>query len=198
MEEGSEKCPKCKGQGKVRYRLWDTHFIIGYLIAHKKGEYLDKIFFQLKLIKISCPLCRGDGIYVWVKVATQSEVAKEFEIASGNMDIYLLKCVDKWFPNATHQVKYIKVNMISRQPEKIIELSQRHYEGIKLNNRLLSMSAEELYDLTEKCFKYKFALMGLAESELTGSKIREILESIGLSEFVPDKFAYPGPYDYPS
>jgi len=198
MEEGLEKCPKCKGQGKIRYRLWDTHSIIGHLIAYKRGECLDETIFYLKLIKISCPLCRGDGIYDWIKVTTQFDVAKAFKIASGNMDIYYLKCVDKWFPNATHQVKDIKVNRIFRQPEKLIELSQRHYVGIRLNNRLLSMSAEELNDLTKKCFKYKFILMGLEESELTGDKIKEILESIGLSEFVPDKFAYPGPYDYPS
>ncbi|PQP32823.1 hypothetical protein C6A36_02445, partial [Desulfobacteraceae bacterium SEEP-SAG10] len=74
----------------------------------------------------------------------------------------------------------------------------KNYVGIRLNDRLLSMSAEELYELTEKVFKYKSALMDIDESELTGSKIKEVLESIGLTDFVPDKFAYPGPYDYPS
>lgn len=198
MEEGFEKCPKCKGQGKIRYRLWDTHSIIGYLIAYKRGACLDDTIYHLKLIKILCPLCNGDGIYDWVKVATQSDVAKAFKIASGNMDIYYLKCVDKWFPNPTHQVKYITVNRLFRQPDKLIEISQKNYVGIRLNDRLLSMSAEELYELTEKVFKYKSALMDIDESELTGSKIKEVLESIGLTDFVPDKFAYPGPYDYPS
>lgn len=195
MEEGLEKCPKCNGQGKIRYRLWDTHSIMRDLIAYKRGKCLDNTTIYLELLKITCPLCRGDGIYDWVKLATQSDVAKTFEIVSGNMDIYYRKFLNKGFQNATRQMKIIMVYKMFRQPEKLIELSQKHYVGIRLNNRFLSMSVEELADLIEKSFKYKPALAGLKESELTDSKIIEILKSIGLSEFVPDKFAHPGPYD---
>jgi hypothetical protein len=163
----------------------------------KRGEDLNETIFHLKLVKISCPLCRGDGICDWVKKAMLSDVEKSFRIAAGNMDIYFLKCVDKWIPNATHQTRYITVHRMFQNPEKLIELSQRHFIGIKLNNLLLSMSAEELHDISVKCFDYKSDLMGLKESELTGSKIKKILDSIGLSDFVPDKFADPGPYDYP-
>jgi len=58
-------------------------------------------------------------------------------------------------------MQWIKVYGMFRNPEKLIELSQKHYAGIKLNHRLLSMSADELYDLSVKCFEYKPALMGL-------------------------------------
>ena len=80
----------------------------------------------------------------------------------------------------------------------MIELSQEHYTNINLNNQILSMSADELHDTTVKCFDYAHSLLAVDEDELTGSKIQEILESVGLSDFVPDKFAYPGPYDYPN
>ena len=192
-----EKCPKCKGQGKIRYRVWDSHSIIGHLIAYKRGHNIDQAFLNLLLLKILCPLCGGDGIYDWVRATTRGDINKNFEILTGNMDIYFAKCLNKWIPNPTHQTEWIKVYGMFRNPEKLIELSQVHYTNIRLNNHLLSMSADELTEITKKCFEYSHSLLQVDEDELTGNKIREIFESVGLSDFVPDKFAYPGPYDYP-
>ena len=52
MKEGIQKCPKCKGQGKIRYRVWDSHSIIGYLIAYKKGEPVSEASLVLRLLKM--------------------------------------------------------------------------------------------------------------------------------------------------
>ena len=193
-----EKCPKCKGQGKIRYRVWDSHSIIGHFIAYKRGDNLDEAFLNLQLLKILCPLCDGDGVYDWIRAATRKDVIKDFEILTGNMDIYFAKCLNRWIPNPTHKTRWIKVKGMFRDPEKLIELSQKHYTNIKLNNQILSMSADELHDITVKCYDYYHSLLKVYEDKLTGNKIREILESVGLSEFAPDKFAYPGPYDYPN
>jgi hypothetical protein len=114
------------------------------------------------------------------------------------MDIYFAKCLNKWIPNRTHQMQWIKVSRMFRNPDKLIELSQRHYNNIKLNKKVLSMSADELYDITLKCFDYSQSLLAIDEDDLTENKIREIFESVGLIDFVPDKIAIPGPYDYPS
>ena len=198
MEEGFVTCPKCKGQGKIRYRVWDSHAIIGYFIAYKRGVLSNKEFLNLKLLKIVCPLCGGDGIYDWIKAVTRKDVLKDFKILSGNMDIYFGKCLNKWVPNPTHQMQWIKVCGMFRNPRKLIELSQRNYTNIKLDNQILSMSADELTDITKKCFDYSHSLLKVYEENLTGNKIREIMESVGLSDFAPDKFAYPGLYDYPS
>ena len=198
MKIGIEKCPKCNGQGKIRYRVWDSHSIIGHLIAYKKGDPLDEAFLILRLLKIICPLCGGDGIFDWIKNARRRDVLKDFEILTGNMDIYFATCLNRWIPNPTHQTKYIKIFRMFRKPEKLIELSQGHYTNIKLNNQVLSMSADELHDITLKCFDYSHSLLQVDEDKLSGDKIREIFESVGLSDFAPDKFAYPGPYDYPN
>jgi hypothetical protein len=198
MEVGLVNCPKCIGQGKIRYRVWDSHAIIGHFIAYKRGAFLDNVGLNLKLLTIICPLCGGDGIYDWIKAITRKDILANFKILSGNMDIYSRKCLNKWVPNPTHQMQWIKVYGMFRNPKKLIELSQRHYTNIKLNNKILSMSADELTDITKKCFDYSHLLLKVDEENLTGNKIREILKSVGLSDFAPDKFAYPGPYDYPS
>jgi hypothetical protein len=150
------------------------------------------------LLKIVCPLCGGDGLYDWIKNARRRDVLKDFKILTGNMDIYFRLCLNKWVPNPTHQMQWIKVYGMMRNPKKLIELSQRHYTNIKLNEQILFMSADELTDITEKCFDYAYSLLKVYEDQLSGNKIREIFESVGLADFAPDKFAYPGPYDYPS
>jgi hypothetical protein len=198
MKIGIEKCPKCKGQGKIRYRVWDSHSIIGHFIAYKRGYNLDEAGLNLELLKILCPLCGGDGNYDWIMNAMRRDVLKDFKFVTGNMDIYFAKCLNKWVPNPTHQTKWIKVNRMFINPEKLIELSQEHYTNIKLNKHVLSMSAGELHEITIKCFEYSTLLLQVDEDKLTGNKIREIMESVGLSDFAPDKFAYPGPYDYPN
>jgi len=40
------------------------------------------------------------------------------------------------------QMQWIKMYGMFRNPEKLIVLRQKHYVGIKLNNRFLSMSAD--------------------------------------------------------
>jgi hypothetical protein len=127
MSLGMTVCPKCKGQGKIRYRVWDSHSLIGHFIAYKKGENLDDCVFNLKLLKIICPMCDGDGCCDWVRVVMRSKVRKNFKILTGNMDIYFAKCLNKWIPNRTHQMQWIKVSRMFRNPDKLIELSQRHY-----------------------------------------------------------------------
>lgn len=166
-----KKCPKCNGQGKIRYRVWDSHSIIGHLIAYKRGQNLDQSYLILRLLKIICPLCGGDGLYDWVKATTRGNALKNFEILSGNMDIYFAKCLNKWVPNPTHQVRYIKIYGMFRNPRKLIELSQAHYTNIKLNNQILSMSARELTVITKKCFLYSDLLLQVDEEQLTDKKI---------------------------
>jgi hypothetical protein len=198
MEEVLQRCKICNGQGKIRYRVWDSHSLIGHFIAYNRGHNLDQTKLYLKMLKIVCPLCGGDGIYDWIKAVRRRDVLKNFVFVSGNMDIYFAKCLTKWVPNPTHRMQWIKVCRMFRDKRKLIELSQRHYTNIKLNNKILSMSADELTDITKKCFDYSHRLLSISEENLTGSKIREIMKSVGLSDFEPDKFAYPGIYDYPS
>jgi len=194
-----EECPKCKGHGKIRYKVWNSHSIIKILIAYKKGASLDNVYLNLRLLKIICPLCDGDGFYDWVRVTRRNEVLKNFQVLTGNMDIYYLKCSPKWIiPNSTHQRRLITVFGIFDKPEKLIELSQRHYNNIKLSNKVLSMSVDELQKLSTKCYEYFSLLFAVDENDLTSNKIQEILETVGLSDYMPDKIAIPGPYDYPN
>ena len=60
------------------------------------------------------------------------------------------------------------------------------------------MSHDELFALEAKLVRYKVDLDTLPTQEITEDRIREILKHRGLEDFMPDKFAYPGPDDFPS
>jgi hypothetical protein len=190
-------CPKCKGQGKIRYRIWDSTQIIDHFIRYNEGASLDNTSLTLELLKINCPLCDGDGFNDWVRVTRRGNVLKNFKIVKGNMDIYRMKCLPYGVPNPKYHRECIEIYRMFQKPEKLIELSQRHYINIKLNKKILSMSTGELSDVRDKCFRYERELFHLKGNDLTGNELRKIFKSIGLSDFLPDKFAYPGPYDYP-
>jgi hypothetical protein len=199
MKEGFEKCPKFKGSGWIRYRVWDTQFILSLLVALKSGVPAEKLNLELMLIKMRCPLCDGDGIHDYIRAVTRADVLKSFTVLKGNMDIYISRCVEKWDPySRTHRTKTIMIKKMFKTPNKLIEFSQQHYQGIKLNKRILSMSLNEISNLSGKSTDYRISIIKIYKDELTEEKMRNTLLKNGLSEFIPDKIAIPGPYDYPT
>jgi hypothetical protein len=81
--------------------------------------------------------------------------------------------------------------------DKIVELSQERYMGIKLNAKVLAMNPDELGDLYDSVVEYQGYLMALPKREITRNRIRAEITKRGLADFMPDKFAYPGPDDFP-
>jgi hypothetical protein len=199
MEEGIEICPKCKGQGSKRYRLWDNETIVENLIRLKKGCSIEKLAWSMWLIKIRCPLCDGDRIYDWVRCATKGHISKEFAAHEGCMELYWAKAAEHWPVNSkTHAWFYVKDLPLYQYPVKLIECGQKRYRKIKLNKDVLSFDLSQLRALRKKikdCYK---ELMKTPGSQVTEEQIISGLKSFGLSEYVPDKIVHPGPDDFPT
>jgi hypothetical protein len=71
------------------------------------------------------------------------------------------------------------------------------HTGIKLNPTVLAFSPDELLDLSKSIVEYDCHLTSLPKQEVTEEVINGELTRRGLGDFMPDKFAIPGPDDYP-
>jgi hypothetical protein len=198
MESGFEVCPKCNGKGIMRYKVWESRLVLlGFPLSKTDKE---RATAHMWIIRIKCPGCDGSGKIDWVKTATRgSTLDRPFAALEGNMDIYFSRAVESWPSNCpTHVFKMAKVGYLPEHAGKIIELSQVRYTGIKLNPVVLTLSADGLNDLYNLVVEYQGYLMSLPGEEVTEQRIRDELTSRGLGDFMPDKFAYPGPDDVPN
>ena len=151
------------------------------------------------LVKIRCPLCGGDGIFDWIKKATNGHIKRSFASLDGNMDLYQAKAVRNWpLQSSTHKIHFVRDCKMYNHLEKLIECSQERYIGIKLNKSVLSMRVRHLEKLCNQMDQFRNIVTELPESEITEERFKEEFESQGLSEFMPDKFAHPSPDDFPN
>ena len=198
MTNGIEQCPRCKGQGKRRYRLWDNETVVENLIRIKKGVPIDELAWSMWLIIIRCPLCDGEGLYDWVRRTTKGHVSEEFSKHEGFMELYWAKAVEHWPSNSnTHTWLYMRDTPLYRHPEKLIECAQKRYRKIKLNQEVLSFGLSQLRDLRKRiknCYKN---LMKIPGPKVTENLFFSEFKSFGLSDYMPDKIAHPGPDDFP-
>ena len=198
METGIQKCPKCQGQGVKRYKGWSTRFILWNFIRLKAGYPLQELDYSMFLLKIRCPLCGGDGIFDWIKKSTNGHIKRSFASLEGNMDLYQAKAVRNWpLPSSTHNIHFVSDCKMYNHLDKLIECSQKHYIGIKLNKSVLSMGVRHLEKLCNQMDQFRYIVINLPESEITEERFKEEFVSQGLSKFMPDKFAHPGPDDFP-
>ena len=58
------------------------------------------------------------------------------------------------------------------------------------------MSVDELSDLSEKSNEYRMSLIEIRKDELNEEKMKNAILECGLSEYIPDEIAIPGPYGY--
>jgi hypothetical protein len=198
MTLGMDVCPKCEGHGLIRYRVWDTQIILSFFVAFKSGVPAERLDLELLLLKMRCPLCDGDGIHDFVRGVMRAKVVESFNVVKGNMDIYCYNCANKWVYNPSrYQIKNITIKNMFKTPDKLIEFSQQHYTGIKLNKRILSMSLNEISDLSEKSADYIMSLIDINRDDgLNEEKLKNAILDCGLSKYIPDEIAIPGPYDY--
>jgi hypothetical protein len=158
----------------------------------------ERLDLELLLLKMRCPLCDGDGIHDFVRGVMRAKVVESFNVVRGNMDIYCYNCANKWVYNPSrYQIKNITIKNMFKTPDKLIEFSQQHYTGIKLNKRILSMSLNEISDLSEKSADYIMSLIDINRDDgLNEEKLKNAILDCGLSKYIPDEIAIPGPYDY--
>jgi hypothetical protein len=197
MENGFEVCPKCNGKGVMRYKAWDSRQILLSLAALKRG--LPRGTGLVWVISIECPRCDGAGKIDWVRKAVIGSVLPTpFKALDGNIDIYYFRALKSWpRKSSTHRYRAAGIKYSSRHIGKILTLSQARHTGIKLNPTVLTLSADELLDLCKSIVEYHCHLTSLPNQEVTEEVIKAELTRRGLGDFMPDKFAIPGPDDYP-
>jgi hypothetical protein len=76
-------------------------------------------------------------------------------------------------------------------------LGRLRYTGIRVTPRLLAASLDELLELYNLLSEYESFLTTLSKEEATEEIIKAEITRRGLAEFMPDKFAHPGPDDFP-
>lgn len=197
MEPGFAVCPKCNGRGFMRYKVWRSAGVIMGLLRIKDGNDLGMA--HVLIIRITCPGCDGSGIIDWVMRANRGEtLIRPFIKPEGNMDIYL-RALQLWLLNSpTHYCRETEITFSAKKVEKISELSRVRYTGIRLTSRLATLSHDEVFDLFQSLTLYEGFLSFLSKENLTEEELKAELTRRGLAEFMPDKFAYPGPDDLPS
>ena len=195
MEEGYKKCPKCVGNGRHEYVYFQIGTILQNLASFKKGNAMNTLEYSARQIRIVCPFCKGAGKVDWIEWATRKNYSKPFSKLEGCLDLLLDELrVHLWSSNPPDLNRIELIDDISAysNPENIIKLSQKRYdEPIKLNNDFLSMTSDELKKIK--------GLLNWHHLEITKpyteEKIGEYLKKVGLSQYKPDKFAYPEPND---
>jgi len=198
VEPGIQKCPKCNGQGVKRYKFWMSDSILRNLIYLKAAYPIEELEWSMILLKIRCPLCDGDGIFDWVKKTTKGHInKKKFKKLNGNMDIYWFMSAGIWPVNSVTHTHYdVRDIYLYKNLENIIQCSQKRYRGIKLNNSVLSMRVRHLEALCNKIDSFYNIVSKLPKKQITKGRIIKEMNLLGLSEFLPDKFVYPGNDDF--
>ena len=195
MEEGFEVCPKCRGRGFLRYKVWRSQGVLEYLSRIKMGNELG--IAQAYIVRIPCPGCDGSGIIDWVRTATRGETLKRpFIKPEGNMDIYL-RPIPAWINSPTKYCRPRNICVPGKSVDEILELSEIRYSGIKLNRRVLAFSLGELFEVHHSLSEYDRTLISLPDRDVTEERIRAELTNRGLAEFMPDKFARLEPDEFP-
>jgi hypothetical protein len=197
MKPGFAVCPKCKGKGVVRYKACESRRVILSLLKLKTGR--KRATDSMWLIEITCPGCDGTGRIDWISRSMRgTTLIRPFASLEGNMDLYYFRAVESWPRNCpTHKYSPVRTYYFKDRMDKIVELSQERYMGIKLNPGVLAMNPDELGDLYDSVIEYQGYLMALPKREITRNRIRAEITKRGLADFMPDKFAYPGPDDFP-
>jgi hypothetical protein len=196
MEPGFAACPKCSGRGFMRYKVWDSIGVIMNLLGIKEGD--DRGEVPVFTVRITCPGCDGSGIIDWIWRANRGETLKRpFVKPEGNMDICFRTLQLRSFYSPTHYCLPRLITFPARKVDKILELSQVRYSGIRLTPRLLAASLDELRELYSSLLEYEGFFRTLSKEEVTEEIIKAEITKRGLAEFMPDKFAYPGPDDFP-
>jgi hypothetical protein len=195
MEEGYKKCPKCEGKGKHEYVYSQIGTILQNLASLKKGNAIDTLNCSARRIRLICPFCEGDGKVDWVKWAMRKNFSKPFSKLEGCLDILLDELwANLLYSNPPDRNGIERIDDISEysNPENIIKFSQKRYdEPLKLNNDFLSMNADELKRIEGLLDWHHLEIT----KPYTEEKIGEYLKKVGLSQYKPDKFAYPEPND---
>ena len=197
MEPGFAVCPKCSGRGFIRYKACESRRVILSLLKLITGR--KRATGSMWLIEITCPGCDGTGRIDWISRSMRgSTLIRPFARLEGNMDLYYFRAVESWPRNCpTHKYALVRTHYFREHMEKIVALSQTRYMGIKLNDKVLAMNPDELDDLYNLVIEYQGYLMALPKREITRNRIRAEITKRGLADFMPDKFAYPGPDDFP-
>jgi hypothetical protein len=198
MVSGFQVCPKCNGKGVKRYKVWDSRQILLSLAALKRG--LQRGTGLVWLISIRCPGCDGSGKIDWIIRARRGDILiRPFTALDGNIDIYYFRALKLWPRNsATHRYRGKGFTYSAPNINKILKLCHVRHTGIKLNPTVLALSPDELLDLSKSIVEYHCHLTSLPNQEVTEEVIKAELTRRGLGDFMPDKFAIPGPNDYPT
>jgi hypothetical protein len=198
MEPGYEICPKCDGKGVMRYKVWESRRVLLSLSGPKVGR--QRVAGGMWIARIICPGCDGSGKIDWVTKATRGPtLSKPFDKLEGNMDIYYMQAVESWPRNrATHKYLVQDVHYSPERVTKILELSQVRYTGIKLDPRVLTFNPTRIGKLYNSVLEYQGYLGSIPKQEVTEDRIKKELIRRGLNDFMPDKFAIPGPNDFPT
>lgn len=195
MEEGYKKCPKCKGSGKKDYVYFQVGTILDNLASLKKGNSIDTLNCSARQIRLICPFCQGAGKVDWIEWAARKNFSKPFSKLEGCLDILLDELwANLLYSNPPDRNGIERIDDISEysNPENIIKFSQKRYdEPLKLNNDFLSMNADELKRIEGLLDWHHLEIT----KPYTEEKIGEYLKKVGLSQYKPDKFAYPEPND---
>jgi hypothetical protein len=197
MESGFKVCPKCNGKGIMKYRVWESRWIISNLSRLKNGQdFAPRAMFN---ISITCPGCDGSGKSDWISEATKASILRTpFAKLEGNMDIYFYRAIESWPPNCpTHKLSRPRVFKFTKHVDKLLKKSQERYTGIKLNEEMLTLSSHDLSELFDRLFHYEAFLLSLPQDEVTEERIKAELVTLGLRDYMPDRFVYPGPDDFP-
>ena len=195
MEEGYKKCPKCEGNGKHEY----VYFLIGAILQNlaslKKGNVINPLNYSTEKIRIICPFCKGAGKVDWVEWAARKNFSKPFSKLEGCLDIFFDQLpVYLWSSNLPDRNGIERIDDISEysNPEKIIKCSQHRFDQpLKLNDDFLSMTSDKLEKIARQLSWHHIQ----TTRPYTEEKIGKYLYEVGLSQFKPDKFAYPDPND---
>jgi len=123
MEEGYEKCPKCKGYGKIEYVYLQVGIILQNLASLQKGNAVDALNHSACQIRLICPFCEGDGKVDWIKWAMRKSLGKPYSKLEGCLDIFLDQIpVNQWFYNPPNRNGLELIDDLSEysNPENII------------------------------------------------------------------------------
>ena len=138
-----------------------------------------------------------DGIGRNTQVGTA--LPTPFKTLDGNIDIYYFRALRSWPKNSlTHRYRAKGFIYSAGHINKILKLSRVRHTGIKLNPTVLALRADELLELYNAIVEYHGHLRSLPNQEVTEEVIKAELTRRGLGDFMPDKFAIPGPDDYPT
>ena len=182
----------------MKYKVWKSRSIVWNLFRVRKIREEKRLGYN-RMIAIVCAGCDGTGKIDWIVNARRETLRRPFVKLEGNMDIYYFRAVkSRPILCKTHQYTSTGTNYYAEEiVQKAVKQSQKRYRGIKLNPTVLSMSWQELRTMSRSLEQYEDYLHSLPAQEIDEEIIKTKLTSLGLGDFMPDKFAVPGPDHFP-